>query len=104
MAIVKNAVEAMEASMTQDQIHRARAAAEREILALKLAELRERRGIKQADMTTFSQTSISKLERRKDMKISTLIEYLDCIGMGLEIRVYPKDGKDLHNTETLLKV
>jgi len=104
MAIVKNAVKAMEASMTADQVHRARAEAEREILSLRLAELRERRGIKQTDISAFSQTAISKLERRKDMKLSTLIEYLEGIGMGLEIRVYPKDAKDSRKTETLLKV
>ena len=104
MAIVKNAVKAMEASMTADQVHRARAEAEREILSMRLAELRERRGIKQTDISAFSQTAISKLERRKDMKLSTLIEYLEGIGMGLEIRVYPKDAKGSHKTETLLKV
>ena len=104
MAIVKNAVKAMEAVMSPERVHRARAEAEREILSMRLAELRERRGIKQTDLAAFSQTAISKLERRKDMKLSTLIEYLEGIGMGLEIRVYPKDGKDSHKTETLLKV
>lgn len=104
MAIVKNAVKAMEASMTPEQIHRSRTEAEREILAMRLAELRERRGIKQTDIAAFSQTAVSKLERRKDMKLSTLIEYLEGIGMGLELRVYPKDGKGSHKTETLLRV
>lgn len=104
MAIVKNAVKAMEAVMTEEQIHRAHASAEREILAMKLAELRERRGVKQTDISTFSQTAVSKLEKRKDMKLSTLIEYLDGIGMGLEIRVYPKNSKGTGKAETLLKV
>ncbi|MDA8426993.1 MAG: XRE family transcriptional regulator [Treponema sp.] len=104
MAIVKNAVKAMEAAMTADQVHRARAAAEREILSMRLAELRERRGIKQTDISAFSQTAVSKLEKRKDMKLSTLIEYLEGMGMGLEIRVYPKDGKGANKAETLLKV
>jgi hypothetical protein len=104
MAIVKNAVKAMEAAMTVEQAHRARASAEREILAMRLAALRERRGVRQSDITSFSQTAISKLERRKDMKISTLIEYLDGIGMGLEIRVYPRDGEGIGVAETVLKV
>lgn len=103
MAIVKNAVQAMEASMLVDQVHHAHAVAEREILSMRLAELRERRGIKQTDISAFSQTAISKLERRKDMKLSTLIEYLEGIGMGLEIRVFPKGSKDSLKTETLLK-
>jgi transcriptional regulator with XRE-family HTH domain len=104
MAIVNNAIKAMEAAMTNEHIHRAHAVAEREILAIRLAELRERRGIKQTDIATFSQTAVSKLERRKDMKISTLIDYLESIGMGLELRVYPKDSQDSQNTETLLRV
>jgi len=104
MAIVENAVRAMEAGMKADQIHRARAEAEREILSIRLAGLRERRGIKQTEIPAFSQTAISKLERRKDIKLSTLIEYLEGIGMGMEIRVYPKDGRETQATETLLKV
>ena len=104
MSIVKNAVKAMEELMTNEQVHLARADAEREVLAMRLAELRERRGIKQADFKAFSQTAVSKLERRKDMKVSTLIEYLDSIGMGLEIKAYAKDGTGSPITETLLRV
>jgi len=104
MGVVKNAIGAMEATMTQDQVRHARTKAEREILAIRLSQLRERRGIKQTDILRFSQTAISKFEKRKDMKLSTLIEYLDGIGMGLEIRVYPKDSEEAGNTETLLKV
>ena len=94
----------MEALLTSEQIHHARAVAEREILAIRLAELRERRGIRQTDIAAFSQTAVSKLERRKDMKISTLIDYLEGIGMGLELRVYPKDGQNINKTEMLLRV
>ena len=104
MAIVNNAVKAMEAAMTPEQIHRAHALAEREILAIRLAELRERLGLKRTDIAAFSQTAVSKLERRKDMKISTLIDYLECLGMGLELRVYPKNGQGSQNTEMLLRV
>jgi hypothetical protein len=55
-------------------------------------------------MKAFSQTAVSKLERRKDMKLSTLIEYLDEIGMGLEIRAYRKGVKKNGKAQTLLKV
>lgn len=92
----------METMMSGEQIERARKAAERETLAIRLAALRTRRGIKQTDITAFSQTAISKLERRKDMKLSTLIDYLDAIGMGLEIRVYPKNSHV--KSETLLRI
>ncbi len=104
MAIEKNAIKAMEGMMTEEQIRHARTIAEREILAIKLAELRERRGIKQTDFSTFSQTAVSKLEKRKDMKVSTLVEYLDEIGLGLELRVYPKDSIGTAQGEILLKV
>ncbi len=103
MAIVEAAVAAMENRMTGEQIHRARLVAEREILAVRLADLRERQGVKQSDLKTFSQTAVSKLERRKDMKISTLIEYLEDIGMGMEIRVYSKTRTE-EASETLLRV
>ncbi len=104
MAIIKDAVAAMESQMTPEQVHRAKAVAEREILAIRLAALRERRNVKQTDLKSFSQTGVSKLEKRKDMKLSTLIDYLEGIGMGMEIRVYPKNGNRAGKSETLLKV
>lgn len=104
MAVVKNAVRAMEAMMNDEQVRRARIAAEREILAIRLSELRERQGVKQSDIKAFTQTAVSKLEKRKDMKLSTLIEYLEGIGMGLEIRVYRKGGRRSGKKETLLRV
>jgi hypothetical protein len=103
MAIVRNAVKAMENMMSADQVRRARLAADREILALQLAKLRERQGVRQSDIKAFSQTAISKLERRKDMKLSTLIEYVQGIGMGLEIRVYRKGAKRSRKAQTLLR-
>ena len=104
MAIVKNAVSAMENQMKKEQVNRARLSAEREILSIRLADLRERQGIKQSDFKAFTQTAVSKLEKRNDMKISTLIEYLGDIGMGLEIRAYPKSNNSNVKAETLLKV
>ncbi len=104
MAIRKNAVSEMEKMMNPEQVRAAKLTAEREILSIKLARLRERQGIKQTEMKGFTQTSVSKLEKRKDMKISTLIEYLDDIGMGVEILVYSKDDREGQKSETLLKV
>lgn len=103
MAIVKKAVKAMKNMMSADQVRRAHLAADREILALQLAKLRERQGLRQSDIKAFSQTAISKLERRKDMKLSTLIEYVQGIGMGLEIRVYRKGAKRSGKAQTLLR-
>ena len=74
------------------------------VLAIRLAELRQRQGVRQTQLKAFSQTGVSKLEKRKDMKLSTLIEYLADIGMGLEILVYPKNGKKTQKKLTLLRV
>jgi transcriptional regulator with XRE-family HTH domain len=78
--------------------------AEQEKLTIKLGQLRERLGMKQDEFENFSQTSISRLEKRKDIRISTLIEYLNNLGMGLEIRTFPKNGKNKTNEEILLRV
>jgi transcriptional regulator with XRE-family HTH domain len=72
-------------------------------LAIKLGQLRGKRGLKQNEISNFSQTSVSRLEKRRDMKISTLIEYLNSLGMALEIKTYPKDSNTKIKEEVLLK-
>ncbi|MDR1288391.1 MAG: helix-turn-helix domain-containing protein [Treponema sp.] len=99
----KNAIEAMESMMSSELVQRARMKAEQEILAIKLGQLRERRGLKQNEVENFSQTSVSRLEKRRDIKISTLVEYLNSLGMGLEIKAYPKDKNVELKEEVLLK-
>ena len=53
---------------------------------LTLKQLRKIQGFRQSDLKAFEQASVSKIEGRKDLKISTLIDYLDAIDMDLEIR------------------
>jgi hypothetical protein len=104
MAVVKNAIKAMEATMSPESIARARREAERDIFRIRLSDLRKQMGIKQTDIEAFSQASISKLEKRKDMKVSTLVDYLECLGLGVEIKVFPKKHKKGMPEEiTLLK-
>ena len=98
------AIEAMESVMTPESVERSRRKAEQEIFAIKLGQLREKNGFKQNEIKNFSQTSVSRLERRKDIKISTLVDYLSSLGMGLEIRTYPKNKKAKINEEILLRV
>ena len=81
------------AMLPPERVKRAKKEAEKEIFQIRLSELRKKMGIRQEDVEAFSQSSISKLESRKDMKVSTLIEYLDKIGMGVEIKAYPKNKK-----------
>ena len=66
--------------------------------------VREKLGIKQDEFDNFSQTSISRLEKRKDIRISTLIEYLDNLGMGLEIKTFPKKNVKKIKEEVLLRI
>jgi hypothetical protein len=101
---VKNAIEAMETMMSPEAVRRARSKAEQEILTIKLGNLREKCGLKQNEIENFSQTSVSRLEKRKDIKISTLVEYLNSLGMGLEIKTYPKNKNKKIKEEVLLKI
>lgn len=88
---MKDAIKMMESAMSPESIKRARIKAEQEIFTLRLAKLREELNIKQLEMLQFNQSSVSKIEKRKDIKLSTLIDYLDSLGMGLEIRACPKE-------------
>lgn len=94
----------LDAKMKPEVLEKARKIAERENLTIKLGQLREKYGVKQSDIANFTQTAVSKLENRKDIKISTLIDYLDSLGMGLEIRTYPKGNQVSTEQEILLKV
>ena len=88
-----------------ERIERAQMEAEKEIFQIRLSQLRKEMGVSQEDIKGFSQSGISKLESRKDIKVSTLIEYLSNIGMGIEIKAYPKvkHGKSVEEF-VLLKV
>ena len=99
-----DAIKMMESKMIPESVKRSRIMAEQEILAIRLAQLREKLGVKQTEFDNFSQTSISRLERRKDIRISTLIEYLSNLGMGLEIKTFPKTKKRKVKEEILLRV
>jgi hypothetical protein len=98
-------VDELASMMPAERVERANREAEKEIFQIRLAELRKKMGVRQEDIKTFTQSSISKLEARKDMKVSTLIEYLESIGMGLEIKAYPKKlTKKTFESVTLIKV
>ena len=101
---MRDAIKMMESKMTPESVARSRILAEQEILTIRLGQLREKLGVRQDEFSNFSQTSISRLEKRKDIRISTLIEYLDNLGMGLEIKAFPKKKIKKINEEVLLRV
>ena len=102
MAIVKDAMNAMESVMSDESISRSDAIYEREIFIRKLAELREQYNIKQTDMKGFSQPSISRIEGRNDIKLSTLIKYLTQMDLEMEIKVRPRHPKENVPSEVML--
>jgi len=97
-------IKMMESKMKPESVERSRIMAKQEILSIRLSQLREKLGVKQDEFNNFSQTSISRLEKRKDIRISTLIDYLDNLGMGLEIRTFPKKKEKKIKEEILLRV
>ncbi len=60
-------------------------------LRLKLA--REMLGLKQTDLKGLTQPDVSKIEKRKDMKISTLDKYAKAMGMKVKISLVSDDDE-----------
>jgi transcriptional regulator with XRE-family HTH domain len=70
-----------------------------------LSYLRKSKGLRQKDIAHGGPSNVSKFENRKDMKLSTLIQYLKGIGMGIEIKVYPLGSSSNEKEKiTLLKI
>lgn len=101
---MKDAIKMMESNMSPEAVRRTHIKAVQDIMTIRLAQLREEQNVKQSEMTNFTQSSVSKIEKRKDIKISTLIDYLDSLGMGLEIITYPKLAFSKNQEKVLLKV
>jgi len=101
MAKKTHSISELDAKMNPEVLARAKKMAQKESLNIRLAILREKYGVKQNEIANFTQTAVSKLENRKDIRISTLIDYLDSLGMGLEITAYPRNSA---KKELLLRV
>jgi len=96
-------IDELSSTLSDKRIKKAQKEAENEIIKIRLSELREKRGFRQEDIKSFSQSSVSKLESRNDMKISTLVEYLDNLGLSIEIKAYPKNNKKKNEEILILK-
>ncbi len=73
---------------TPDQVKKAKAWAERELLEMDLRAVRELVGKTQADVaraTKMTQPLISRAETREDHRLSTLRRYIEALGGELEV-------------------
>ena len=101
MAKKTRPISELDARMNPEVLARARKMAEKESLTIRLGMLREKYGVKQSGVTHFTQTAVSKLEKRTDIRISTLVDYLDSLGMGVEIAAYSRNSR---KKELLLRI
>lgn len=83
----------MEKRLTTGQIEDVKNEIQEELLHIRLSDLRRQMNITQDNVTGFSQPAVASLEKRKDLKLSTLVHYLQAIGMGVEINVFPRKKK-----------
>ena len=87
--------EDVEALAKPEVIARARARTERSIAAIELGELRKARRLTQeelAEKLATRQPNVSKLENRRDMRISTLREVVEAMGGELRITAHFPDA------------
>ena len=85
----------LEAKMDPARVARAKAQAAEILRDMPLNELREARQMTQehlAKILRIDQPAISKMERRADMYVSTLQDFVKAMGGRLEIRAVFPDG------------
>ncbi len=74
--------------LAPDALERVRQAADRDILAMNLRALRESAGKTQeemAELTSMTQSQLSRIERRDDHLLSTIRRYVEALGGTVEI-------------------
>jgi DNA-binding Xre family transcriptional regulator len=91
---------ALRAKMSPEAQSRAAARAEAISVEMQLQELRKHRQITQVEMAQtmqIEQAAVSKLERREDMYISTLREYVRALGGELKlVAAFPEGDVQVH--------
>ncbi len=88
--------------MSPSSVKRAEAKAKKGLLKLRLSELRHQVKLKQTEVPGFSQASISRIEGRQDVKLSTLVDYVHALGMDLEIRAIRRKASPRATREIVL--
>ncbi len=86
----------LQEKMSPERRTRVKARVDAALKTLALDELREARKLTQTQLATLlevDQGSVSKMERRTDMYISTLRSYIEAMGGALQIRAVFPDGE-----------
>lgn len=86
----------LKAKMSQESRDRVEARVADALKTLALDELREARSLTQsqlAEVLRVDQGSVSKMERRTDMYLSTLRSYIEAMGGHLDVRAVFPDGE-----------
>jgi hypothetical protein len=78
-------------SMDKKNFEKSRQKGQAKAHELKLKLARELIGLNQTDLKGMTQPEVSKIERRKDLKISTLNKYAKALGMKLKISLISDD-------------
>ena len=78
---MKDAIKMMEINMSPEAVRRAHIKAEQDIMTIRLAQLREEQNVKQSEMANFTQSSVSKIEKRKDININAGSLFYDILGL-----------------------
>jgi DNA-binding Xre family transcriptional regulator len=87
--------ETLRATMSSERREANRLAAQQMMAKMPLEELRSARNITQthlASLLQITQASVSKMEKRTDMYVSTLRSFVQAMGGELEIRAIFPDG------------
>jgi transcriptional regulator with XRE-family HTH domain len=82
------------ATMSPEAQRKAHEMAQKELQKMELAELREALHVSQAAMARklkVTQVAISRLERRPNIKVGSIINYLNALGVKLEMRAVLPD-------------
>lgn len=82
--------------MGEERYSKAVKKGQEQVYELRLKMAREMIGLNQTDLKGMTQPEVSKIEKRKDLKISTLNKYAKSMGMKVKISLVPEDDDDHH--------
>lgn len=103
MKPVKNAFEIIDSKLNDEQVKQSETMAEEMLLRYRLQKIHEEMGLDQSTFEAISEENNSATGNRNEMKVSTLKEYCNALGLEMEIIVRSKDKNAVQKNITLLK-